>query len=106
MSDEILVDISDGVAVITFNRPDTMNTFTGGMIDGLGAAYERCDQDDDARVIVITGNVSDGAEIGKFPGVVESIRIAVRQGDNRCAKRIPGESKRKHTERQDWMGFH
>ena len=35
MSDDILMNVSDGVAVITFNRPDAMNTFTAGMMDGL-----------------------------------------------------------------------
>ncbi|MBW2687878.1 MAG: hypothetical protein JRE19_18515 [Deltaproteobacteria bacterium] len=43
MSDDIQLDINDGVAVITFNRPDAMNTFTTGMMDGLGDAYRRCD---------------------------------------------------------------
>ena len=56
MSDEILLDISDGVAVITFNRPDALNTFGSGMIAGLGAAYRRCDEDDAVRVVVVTGS--------------------------------------------------
>ena len=38
MSDEILIEVADGVAVITFNRPDAMNTFTAGMMTGLGDA--------------------------------------------------------------------
>jgi enoyl-CoA hydratase/carnithine racemase len=38
MSDEILIEVADGVAVITFNRSDAMNTFTTGMMTGLGDA--------------------------------------------------------------------
>lgn len=56
MSDDILLDISDGVAVITFNRPDAMNTFNTGMMDGLSDAYRRCDEDDAVRAVVVTGS--------------------------------------------------
>lgn len=55
MSDDILLQVIDGVAVITFNRPDAMNTFTAGMMAGLGEAYRQCDEDDEVKVIVLTG---------------------------------------------------
>jgi enoyl-CoA hydratase/carnithine racemase len=50
---EMLVD--DGVAVITFNRPEQMNVFSGPMLAELSDAYTRCDEDDAVRVVVITG---------------------------------------------------
>jgi len=56
MSDDTKLDINDGVAVITFNRPDAMNTFTTDMMDGLGDAYRRCDEDDAVRAVVVTGS--------------------------------------------------
>lgn len=56
MSDDILLEVSDGVALITFNRPDAMNTFSSGMMEGLGDAYRRCDEDDAVRAVVITGS--------------------------------------------------
>jgi len=55
MSEDIILEVTDGVALITFNRPDAMNTFTAGMMEGLGAAYRQCDEDDDVKVIVLTG---------------------------------------------------
>lgn len=55
MSDEILFDIQDGVALITFNRAEAKNTFTSGMMTGLGDAYRQCDENDDVRVVVVTG---------------------------------------------------
>lgn len=55
MNDELQFDISDGVALITLNRPETMNSLTGAMIEGLGQAYRRCDEDDAVRVVVVTG---------------------------------------------------
>lgn len=56
MSDDILFELSDGVGVITFNRPDHLNSLSPGMIDGLGEYYKRCDEDDDVRVVVVTGS--------------------------------------------------
>lgn len=66
MNDDILLEVSDGIALITFNRAQAMNTFSRGMMDGLGEAYRRCDQDDAIRVVVVTGNGSAfcaGAEL-------------------------------------------
>lgn len=56
MGDEILFEVVDGVALVTFNRPDAMNTFSSGMMTGLGEAYRRCDEDDDVRAVVVTGS--------------------------------------------------
>ena len=43
------------VAVVSFNRPEKLNALTLAMYDGLGAAFERAQQDDTVRVIVLTG---------------------------------------------------
>ena len=56
MSDDILFELNDGVGLIRFNRPDSMNALSPGMIDGLGELYKRCDEDDDVRVVVVTGS--------------------------------------------------
>ncbi|MGI9284459.1 MAG: enoyl-CoA hydratase/isomerase family protein [Pseudomonadales bacterium] len=54
-SQEILVEVSDGVALITFNRPEQLNSLSESMLQGLGDAYRRCDEDDNVRVVVVTG---------------------------------------------------
>lgn len=46
---------SDGVALITLNRPDVMNACSGELLQGLAQAYRRCDEDDDIRAVVVTG---------------------------------------------------
>ena len=56
VNNDILFEVTDGVALITFNRPDALNTFTNGMMEGLGEAYRRCDEDDEVRVVVVTGS--------------------------------------------------
>jgi enoyl-CoA hydratase/carnithine racemase len=52
---DLLFELKEGVAVITLNRPDHMNTFTGAMGKDLERAYRRCDEDDDVRAVVLTG---------------------------------------------------
>lgn len=63
----VLVEVSDGVAVLTLNRPDKLNAFTGRMGDELGAAYAACDEDDAVRAVVLTGagrGFCAGADLG------------------------------------------
>lgn len=52
---DVLFELEGGVAVITLNRPEKLNAFSGAMGRGLGAAYRRCDQDDAVRAVVLTG---------------------------------------------------
>ena len=55
MSADVVVDVDDGVAVLTLNRPDHLNAYTAEMGSLLGRAYRDCDEDDDVRAIVVTG---------------------------------------------------
>jgi enoyl-CoA hydratase/carnithine racemase len=56
MTNELLYDVSGHVGVITFNRPDRMNTITGSMLAALSELLLEADADDQVRVIVLTGN--------------------------------------------------
>ncbi len=51
---EVLLDHSDGVAVVTLNRPEKLNAFAGTMREQLVEALERVAASD-ARVLVLTG---------------------------------------------------
>ena len=53
--EHIRFELSEGVAVITLNRPEQLNAFTGTMGRELGEAYRACDADDAVRVVVLTG---------------------------------------------------
>jgi len=52
---EVLVDVVDGVATLTLNRPDRLNAFTGTMARELVAAFDATDADEDVRVVLLTG---------------------------------------------------
>ena len=55
MSDELLYEVEDGVAVITFNRPQARNAMTWAMYDGLVQRVTEADADDRVRAMVLTG---------------------------------------------------
>lgn len=53
--EQILCDISDQIATITLNRPERLNAYTPVMAQELAAAFQRCDEDDGVRVVIVTG---------------------------------------------------
>jgi len=53
--ESVTVETSDRVGIITLNRPEQLNTFTGRMGAELGRAYAAYDSDDDVRAVVVTG---------------------------------------------------
>jgi enoyl-CoA hydratase/carnithine racemase len=56
MSDDVVVcEVSEDVAVITLNRPDRLNAWTGEMERAYFGALEDCTARDDVRAIVVTG---------------------------------------------------
>ena len=55
------------MAVITLDRPEQRNAFTGRMGRELSEAYRTCDADDEVRVVVVTGTppaFCAGADMG------------------------------------------
>ena len=62
----VLLQIADGVAWITLNRPERLNAFAGTMRDDLDQAINEAGQRQGVRVVVITGTgrgFSTGADL-------------------------------------------
>ena len=53
--ENILFEITDGVARLTLNRPDKLNSFTGDMHAELREALDAIQADKSVRVLVLTG---------------------------------------------------
>jgi 2-(1,2-epoxy-1,2-dihydrophenyl)acetyl-CoA isomerase len=51
----IILEKSEGIATVTFNRPDKLNAFNWEMEGELHNALEQVGEDKDVRVLVITG---------------------------------------------------
>lgn len=52
---DLLVEIHEGVATLTMNRPERLNALSGPMIESAIAALERCAADPAVGCIVLTG---------------------------------------------------
>ena len=53
--EQILYDVSDGLATITLNRPEKLNAWTMRMSAEVRHAALRADRDEAVRVIIVTG---------------------------------------------------
>ncbi len=52
---EVLVDVNDGVMVVTLNRPEAKNAANKALAVGVAAAMDELDSNDDIRVAILTG---------------------------------------------------
>jgi enoyl-CoA hydratase/carnithine racemase len=64
----ILFNVNQGIATITLNRPNEMNSLNLEMVQELGSAFDKCASDKSIRVVVITG-------IGKVFSAGDDIKI-------------------------------
>jgi len=67
--EDILYDVKDGIALITLNRPDKLNAWTAAMQASVKRAVIDAANDDNVRVIVITGagrGFCAGADMGNL----------------------------------------
>lgn len=94
------VEINDGIAVVTLNRPDRLNAFTEAMARDLIASFDQTDADDAVKAVIVTGagrGFCAGADLVKGgstfdydttaanPNVVNGVR---RDGGGRVTLRI------------------
>jgi enoyl-CoA hydratase len=52
---EVLAERRDGVLIVTINRPDARNAVNGAVAQGMAAAMDELDSDDELRVGIVTG---------------------------------------------------
>ena len=71
----VLYDASEGVARITLNRPEKRNALNDELIASLKDALRRAHDDDEVRVIVVTGAGSDfcsGADLAALQKIASA----------------------------------
>src|SRR5690242_159080 len=93
MSD-VLFDVADGVATLTLNRPEVLNSFNRPMAHELKTALERVADDDTLRAVVLTGAGrafcagQDLAEAVPKDGAMPDLGDIVRDGYNPMIRAI------------------
>jgi enoyl-CoA hydratase/carnithine racemase len=53
---QITCEIDDSIMIITLNRPDKLNAYTGAMGSEIEEAFREADVDDNVRAIIVTGS--------------------------------------------------
>jgi 2-(1,2-epoxy-1,2-dihydrophenyl)acetyl-CoA isomerase len=71
MSDAIRLDIDDGVATLTLNRPDNRNALSAEMSSAIVDAVEEVEAHDDARCLVVEGKEGTFCAGGDVNAMVE-----------------------------------
>lgn len=101
----IKLEIEDGIATLTLNRPEKMNAFTGKMMAEMIAAFDITDANDEVGAVIVTGSgerafcagadLSEGAKTFDYEARAESGEIGrtsdediQRDGGGRVTLRI------------------
>ena len=89
----ILVDVQDGVATITLNRPKKLNAFNDQMIGETTAVFKQASRDKEIRCVVLTGNgraFSSGQDLSDVTarGDAFSIGDHLRHGYHKLIKQM------------------
>jgi enoyl-CoA hydratase len=97
MAYEYVVVAKDAaIAVVTMNRPQQLNALSFGLVKDLSLAMQELDQNDDVRVIILTGgekvfaagaDIKEMAALGPFDEPVQQ-RLAYRDRINLISKPV------------------
>ncbi len=63
----LLTDLQDGIFTLTLNRPERLNAFTATMMNEYLRVLDEIDENDDVRVVIVTGagrGFCAGADLG------------------------------------------
>jgi enoyl-CoA hydratase/carnithine racemase len=92
MSDLLKLEIDQGVATITLNRPEKLNAFTDEMLESWVAALEQCRTSPEVRVIVITGTgraFTTGGDVDGFSANAAQTPAAIKSRLTNGIQRLP-----------------
>ena len=76
MTELVLTEARNGIAILTLNRPEKLNALNYALIDRLLALLDAVETDDAVRAVILTGAgeraFSAGGDIHEFSGSVAS----------------------------------
>jgi enoyl-CoA hydratase len=94
--ENVLLEKDGSIAVVTLNRPQQLNALSYDLVKDLCLAMESLDQDDEVRVIVLTGgekvfaagaDIKEMADRGPFDERIQD-RFAYRDRINKISKPV------------------
>lgn len=81
-SKSVLLDVRDGVAHITLNRPEQMNTLNMELLGALKVAVTTCGTDPTVRVVLLSGsgrNFCGGGDLSYFAELGDAVTAEIRE---------------------------
>jgi 2-(1,2-epoxy-1,2-dihydrophenyl)acetyl-CoA isomerase len=78
----VLLEVADGIARITLNRPEASNGVDAALLQVLHAAVLRCHAEPDVRVVLLTGagrNFCAGGDVKTFASKGEDLPAYLRE---------------------------
>ncbi|MFB8388295.1 enoyl-CoA hydratase-related protein [Microbacterium sp. NPDC055910] len=88
----VLLDVADGIATITLNRPARLNAMNGEMQRALPARLAEAADRDDVRVIILTGagrGFCAGADFSVLEGLGDGDEVTMPERELLIARTIP-----------------
>src|SRR6516162_6295702 len=74
MTDEVILERADGIAVVTLNRPDSLNALSRSVMRALDRVLDQLAADRTLRAVVVTGQgraFSAGGDLLEFNGLLQ-----------------------------------
>lgn len=97
MSEIVLFEQVDRVAILTINRPDKLNALNRDVFTDLGKALDQIESDPEIRSVIITGAGHKafvaGADISEFTGLNKQEAMALAKRGQDIFARIENSSK-------------
>lgn len=86
--DSLLIDVTDGIALVTLNRPQHHNALSRELRTNIGIALESLEKDDNVNVIILTGSGDKSFSVGVDLKEFESTPMTVDEvgTDTRVAR--------------------
>jgi len=94
--ENVLVEKDGAVVVVTLNRPQALNALSYALVKDLSLAMQELDQDDEVRVIIVTGgekvfaagaDIKEMADRGPFDERIQE-RLTYRDKINKITKPV------------------
>jgi len=77
--EQIIYEKKDRIAIITFNRPEKLNSMTRLMMDEIYTAIDDAEKDDGIRVLVFTGAGNEAFSTGADVNMLANWAVSIRE---------------------------
>jgi len=86
----IRLEVEDGIATLTLDRPDKLNAFNTLMMQEMIAAFDQTDADDSVRVVIVTGAGRAFCAGADLSAGAATFDYSTRGGEDKEARTLDG----------------